>query len=54
MSEIEEINKNVAIDGHHNKVLITNAAGCNPQNKKSMKNSTALSGFESVTFRLVA
>jgi hypothetical protein len=34
MSEIEEIIKNfVAIDGHHNKVLVTNTTGCNPQNK---------------------
>jgi hypothetical protein len=32
VSEWKEIIKNlVAIDGHYNKVLVTNATGCNPQ-----------------------
>jgi hypothetical protein len=35
MSEWKEIiiiiKKFVAIDGHYNKVLVTNATGCNPQ-----------------------
>jgi hypothetical protein len=30
-------NKNfVAIDGHYNKVLVTNTTGCNPKNKKKV------------------
>jgi hypothetical protein len=38
-SEVSEIRENklkkknfVAIDGHHNKVLVMNATGCDPQN----------------------
>jgi hypothetical protein len=32
VSEWKEIIKNfVAIEGHYNKILVTNATGCNPQ-----------------------